>query len=186
MTNDNEQIEGQTEGQGDFSAEGVGDFGEGAQFEGTLPGEQPPSGGGQATGSLSAELAGIDMTDPLADMKAGKKVPTVVTISGLELWKPEAEPGRVVIKVKAIPTSPDALAKLGEQTVWCDIANPADPAAAAKGKANLRAICKAAGKPMTADGKALEGGLPLDAIKGASAKCKASKGKSGDRIFLNF
>lgn len=172
----------------DFSAEGVGDFGEGAQYEGTLPGEQAGQGGGSAaTGSaLDAALADVDMSDPLADMKAGKKIDTTVQITGVELWQPETEPGRKVIKVRIVPTTPDALAKLGEQTVWCDVANPSDPAAAAKGKANLRAICKKAGKPMSADGKTLEGGASISSIVGLSAKGKASKGKIGDRVFFNF
>lgn len=184
--NDNETGNGQQDA--DFSADGVGDFGEGAEFSGTLPGEQAAQGGGAgASGSeVDAELAGIDMTDPLADLKAGKKVECVTTITGVEIWKPEDAPGRVVFKVRHVPTSPPAIAKLGEQTAWFDIANPADPAEAAKGKANLRAACKAVGKPMTADGKSLEGGKSITTIVGASGKCKASKGKKGDRVFFNF
>ena len=116
---------------GDFDSTGVDEFGDPGEFTGTMPGEQAPAEGEGEGGDgpdLDKILAGVDMTDAAADLAAGKPVPFNGHITRIGVWCPEDQPGRIVVKLGITPQTPPAAAKLGEQTVWCDIAAwPGDP-----------------------------------------------------------
>lgn len=178
---------GDAEAPADFSATDVPEFGNVGDFEGSMPGEAAPdtSGTPQAPGALDAFLAGVDMTDPTADFKAGKPVPFDGIITSLEPWPDPNTPGRLVIKLGITPVSPPLAKNLGAQTVWCDIANPSDVSAATKGKSTLRSFAASAGRPMSADGKKLADGKSLATLIGAAVKGKLNKGKTGSKIFVN-
>mgnify|MGYP000205017109 FL=1 len=179
----------------DFDAEGVDDFADGEGFSGSMPGEQQPEapqGSGDDGPDLDKILANVDMSDATADFAKGKKVKFTGTITGVQVWAPEDQPGRIVIKLIIAPTAPPICAKLGPQTVWCDIqaaTNPEDAGKAAagvlRGKAALRGFAANAGAPLSVDGKTLANGKSVKTLVGRETKGTINKGKVGDRVFCN-
>jgi len=179
----------------DFDATGVDDFASGEEFAGSMPGEQQPEvpqGAGDDGPDLDKILVNVDMSDATADFAKGKKVKFTGTITGVHVWAPEAEPGRIVIKLIIAPTAPPICAKLGPQTVWCDIQAAAHPEDAGKatanvlrGKAALRGFAANAGAPLSVDGKTLANGKSIKTLVGRETKGTINKGKVGDRVFCN-
>ena len=177
-----------------FDAEGVDDFASDEQFSGTMPGEQQPEapqGSGSDGPDLDKILASVDMSDATADFVKGKKVKFTGQITGVQVWAPEAEPGRIVVKLIIVPTSPDVCAKLGPQTVWCDVqasASAEDAGKAAsrvlRGKAALRGFAANAKAPLAADGKKLASGQSIKTLVGRQTSGTISKG-NGSSVFCN-
>ena len=178
-----------------FDAEGVDDFASDEQFSGTMPGEQQPEapqGSGSDGPDLDKILASVDMSDATADFAKGKKVKFTGTITGVQTWVPEDQPGRIVIKLIIVPDSPAIAVKLGPQTVWCDIqaatnAEDAGKAAAGvlRGKATLRGFASNAKAPLAADGKKLASGQSIKTLVGRQTSGTINKGNSADKIYLN-
>lgn len=158
---------------GDFTSDGVDDFGSAGAFTGTLPGEQPPQSAPTGAGSdIDALMVGVDTSDQTEALNDGKKVDFTGNVVGVKSWSPADNPGRVCLIFDIVPVSPPHCAAAGKQGFWCEIKGDKS----AEGKANLRALAKACGKspekPSTFVGSVVNG--------------KMNKGKKGNKIFLDF
>lgn len=145
---------------GDFTSDGVDDFGSAGAFEGTLPGEQPPSTGPTgAANDIDNLLSGVDLTDATEALNDGKKVKFSGNVVGVKSWSPADNPARVCLIFDIVPVSPPACAGAGKQGYWCEIKGDKE----AEGKANLRALAKACNKspdkPSTFVGSVVEGDM---------------------------
>lgn len=173
----------------DFDATGVPDFGSDQEWSGSIPGDPidgQTAGGPVATPSaIDALFTGVDMSDP-ADKFPDGKVETHLVITAVE---PYSKDGKVALIVKYGATAPAVCAALTDLKSWCTISNTATDAKAqaevGKGKAELRAIAKACGKPLAANGGKLANGQSIATLLGATLKASVSKGKKGG-FFVNL
>ena len=171
---------------GDFTSDGVDDFGSAGAFTGTLPGEQPPQSAPTGAGSdLDAALAGVNFKDLTEDLNDGKKVDAQFNVIGVKVWKDAKVAGRVALIFDLEPTSPPVCAAAGKQPVFCDIAGP-NVADVAKGVGKLRALAAACGTPLAKEGSKLENGQSVGTLVGKSPNGKMSKGKKAGQFFLDF
>jgi hypothetical protein len=176
-------------GPSDFDATGVPSFDSGDDWSGSIPGDpidgQTPGGPAATPSAIDALFVGVDMTDPAAKFP-NEKVETSLVITAIE---PFVKNGKVALIVKYGATAPAICVPLTDLKSWCVIANTATDQKSqeevSKGKAELRAIAKACGKPLSAAGDKLANGQSIASLLGAAFKAKVSKGKKGG-FFVNL
>lgn len=156
---------------GDFTSDGVEDFGSAGAFEGTLPGEQAPSTGGAPASDIDSLLVGVDLTDQTEALNDGKKVDFTGNVIGVKKWV-SADGAKTCLIFDIVPVSPPVCAAAGKQGLFVEIIG----ADAAKGAATLRALAKACGKPV--DKPSL--------FVGCVVEGKMNKAKKTGKIYVDF
>lgn len=161
---------------GDFTSDGVDDFGSAGAFTGTLPGEQAPQSGPTGAGNdVDALMQGVDLTDQTEALNDGKKVAFTGNVVAVKSWTDPATPGRVCLVFDIVPVSPPHCAAAGKQSYWADLKGP-DVGKTADGAAKIRALAKACNKPT--DKPSTFVGCVVDG--------KMNKAKKTGKIYMDF
>ena len=154
---------------GDFTSDGVEDFGSAGAFEGTLPGEQAPQSGGAPASDIDSLLDGVDLTDQTEALNDGKKVDFTGNVIGVKKW---TDGTRTCLIFDIVPVSPPVCAAAGKQGLFVEIKGDG----AAKGAATLRALAKACGKPVDKPSQ----------FVGCVVEGKMNKAKKTGKIYMEF
>lgn len=156
---------------GDFTSDGVDDFGSAGEFTGTLPGEQPPSTGGAPASDIDSLLDGVDLTDQTEGLNDGKKRDFTGNVLGVKKWV-ASDGSKTCLIFDIMPMTPPLCAAAGKQGLFVEIKGPD----ASKGAAVLRSLAKACGKPVD---------KPSSFI-GCVVEGKMNKAKKTGKIYVEF